>query len=1490
MVKSIKKSVKYILIFLGIIITLPTIFYFILRVPVVQTMLVRRITDHISEETRSSIMIGKVEFHFFNRLYMNDILIKDQNNDTLIYSQKISAGIRKIDFRKKAFRLGRVVIDSPVVSFAADSAGTLNIMWYIDKLRAPNDTLKKGKNTIDINQIDINNARFSLVTDKGAKSKAPIDLRNLHLADINCILEGFSIKDDTTSFNIYNLGFRESGGFKVKRMNSALILSRNYIRFNSAFMECDSTILNISHAGMKVDSSSSFRNFINDVRLDILLDRSMVGFSDLQYFAPFVSKINESVWISGKILGTISELRGRNIEVSCLDDTYLDCDFDFSGLPEIENSFIYFGINDFRSNAEDIEKVNISGNGPVKLPDFIHKLGTISFDGTFTGFTTDFVAYGKIRSDQGLLKTDISMRPEESNRFRVNGLITASDIALGYLLEQPEMMGNLSMNANIDGIAYSLKRFSGDLSGLIDSIEINNYKYRNIGLNGSFTEKTWDGSVNISENNIRMDLLGMFNFNRELPEFDFTLNLANADLYKLNFDKTDTTSSLSMLLTANIKGSNIDNVDGEIKLLNSSLKKYGNILELYNFSINTFIENELPAISLRTDYIDADLRGYYDFSGLGAMFKKTLSSVMPSHFNEPVPDSDDLPNYFTFNINFKNTDKLNSFFKTGLLISENSYLNGEILTDSIMKIKGEAKALSIGSNTFNDLKIEGNLIVPGLYLGLESSSLNLLGQSDLKGFTVNLNSISDTLLFNLNWDNEEKILNRGNFTASGIISDNINNDPFLIIDIDSSAIYTHNNLWKISRSIIALDSTSININNLNISNKAHHFLIDGTVSEDPADTLHIEFEGIDISPLNVLAGKKKENDRIPMGLKGNLNGNIVFTNNYNNPLLESDLKVSDFSMLDSDYGDLSVKSVWDHENGLLNIDAGNNLGGEKMLGITGSYNPATRKINLDGMADKLPIDGMNRLLGVFASDIKGTATGKVNISGETNKLVLKGALMVDNASLKIDYLQTIYTFSDSLRFDKNKIIFKDLRMTDERGNIALLNGSVNHDYFKDYRSDLMITTNKTMVINTKQKDNELFYGTVFATGVTTIKNNASVISFDISAKTDRNTRFYIPLNTTETVSDYSYITFIDHDTVPETVALPRKSIEKPDTETKLDLNIDLEVTPDAEVQLIFDSKIGDVMQGHGSGNLNISLKPDMDFRISGDYVIEDGDYLFTLGNIFNKPFSVENGGTINFNGDIDDAQIDIKAIYKLKASLYEILQDERYNERIPVECQINLSGNLFNPVVDLDIFLPMADEATRTYLKNVITTEEELSRQFLYLLVMNSFYSDPSYGSSLTATTTTTGTSAMAVTTTEMVSNQLSNWVSQISNDFDIGFVYRPGYKDLNSNEVQLALSTQLLNDKVIINGNFDVRGPGESADNTDQLIGDFDIEYKLAENIRFKVFNRFNNPYTGRQTDYTQGLGVFVKKDFDKFSDLFGKKINSDVKKEKEPVVTGEQ
>ena len=1487
MLKKIKKSFKYFAIVAGTIILIPTCFYLIILIPEVQTFIVRRVISHLSNEIKTTISVGKVEYAFFNKLTINDLLIKDKNNDTLISSSKVIAGIRKLDFRNHSFKLGKVILHEPKVALITDSTGMLNLTWYLEMLRTSNkDTTKKVSSRFSVNLIELNDAQFSLLNESGPESKMMMDFNNLKLTGIKGSIVNLVVLNDSVSLTINDLSLKESSGFIVRSLDASLTLAGNDIIFNSFLLNCDSSIINADHIGLYPDSSTSFRNFTEEVRLDVLLNRSLVNTSDLEYFLPFIKGLDESVWLSGKVTGTISELRGRNIEMTYRDNSFIDCDFDLSGLPEIDNTFIYVGVNTLRTNAKDLENFKTPGKGKADIPELLYKLGNITFDGSFTGFTTDFVTYGKLQTAMGNIRTDISLRPEGKNMFRVKGLLSGNNIDLGEISGNPELLGKLTMQTNVNGYAYSLNRFAGNLTGKIDSVEIKNYDYRNIVLNGVFTEKTWDGSIKVADNNIRMDLLGMFDFSQELPEFDFTLNLAEANLNRLNIDEADTSSSLTMLMTANFKGNNIDNLDGEIRLLNSTLRKYNNKLDLYDFSLRTFTEEGKPAISLRTDFMDADIRGYYNFAELKTVLKSTLATLMPSGFPPPPVDLRERKNSFNFNINFKNSDKISTFFRTGIYLADKSNINGALFADSAIRVTARTKSLNVKNIVLNDLLFNADFTGKNMSVNINTSSLNLLGQAKLSDFSASFETKPDNFIFSAEWDNKEKIPNKGFLSAIGIINNNGSDkiSPTLTISINPSDIYSGNNLWKISNSVILIDSSSIDINKLYISNNMNYYLVDGTISENPSDTLNMEFKGIDLYPLNSVVNNDADNTdmAIALDLKGILSGNIILTNIYRNPMLESNIVIKDFSLLGSEYGDILAESVWNSGNKVADIGASNNFKGVRMFDIKGFYDPQEREINLDIEADKLPVDALNPLLKSFASGINGLASGRLKLSGEFNKLVLTGAILAENASMKIDYLQTKYRLNDTIRFNKNGIEFNNIRLTDERDNFATISGSVNHRYFKDYAADLLINTNESLVLNTRAKDNELFYGTAFATGVTTIKSGPTLLSFDISARTEKNTRVYIPLSSGLSVSEYSFISFVN----PDTSAI--KGAEKVSQVTTvaqsfgLEMNFDLEVTPDAEVQLIIDSKAGDVIKGRGSGNLNINIDKKGDFKISGDYIIEEGDYLFTLGNIFNKSFSVESGGKISFNGNVENAEIDIKAIYKLRASLYEILQDDRFNERIPVECQLNLSGNLFNPIVGFNIYLPMADEETRTYLKNAITTEEELSRQFLYLLVMNSFLSNQAQSE---LGTTKTGTSAMAVTTTEMLSNQLSNWLSQISNDFDIGFVYRPGdKKDINSQEVQVALSTQLLNDKVLFNGNFDVRG----ADNTygKPITGDFDIEYKLAEKIRFKVFNRFNNPYTGKGVPYTQGFGLLFKQDFNRFSDLLRKKDKSEMKKEDEVIL----
>jgi len=1491
MLKTIKKSFKYLMILVGIILLVPTFFSLLVRIPEVQTFIVNRITSHFSEQIRSGISVGRVEYTFFNRLVLKDVLVKDQHQDTLLYSAGITAGITGINPGRKAVRLGNIELNGTVFGLITDTTGLLNLNWYLGFLSPENGKKGEGGTTIAINQITLKDGSFRLINMQHKKNNKPIDFNNLKVDQINGKVNDFTISGDSVAFGIQDLSFTESGGFRVRSMNSDVIIASQDKIFRNLFLYLDSSIINADRIILDYDTADTQRNFAEDVRLDIMLQNSVISSADLKFFIPSLNGTSEMVELSGRINGPLSELNGRNIRLFFRDHTSLECDFDFSGLPKIKDTFIHISVNSLLTRAEDIEKIRKPDRSILKIPDILYTLGSITFTGSFTGFTNDFVTYGKLGSDIGSISTDISLRPEQRNNFRIKGLVRGSSIDLGQLTGKNELLGRMSMETNIDGYASSLERISGNVSGKIDSVEINSYIYRNVDLSGIFTEKTWDGSVRISDDNIRMDLLGMFDFRNELPEFDFTLNLGKSNLYKLNFDKSDSTSRLAALLTANFRGNNIDNLFGEIKLLNSTLVKHGATLELYDFSLKAFNEESRPAISLRTDFVNADLRGYYEFGEIRDVIKKAMARLMPSKFIPPEDKNFASRNDFSFTLNFRNSDKINNFFRTKLLLSDKSIISGEFRGDTVIRIDADLKKVDYRNNIFNDLNVTAAYISDKFNADIKSSSVSLLGMAQLRDFGASMYTRPDNFMFRLGWDNKDMILNRGTFTAGGEFTRKREGSDasVLRIEIDSSDVYSNGNRWKIRHSSITVDSGMTHIDRFAVTGLKSLYAIDGTVSGNQSDTVKIEFRGIDISPASRI-GKKKNNNENPdytLDPSGIVNGNIVISSALENPLVQSNLSINDFSILGEDFGNVFVLSAWNPESKVADIRVENNTGGKKNLEITGTFDPAKKLLGLDVLAKNLPVSGLNPFLDIFASDIKGTTSGKLRITKRPGEMMLRGSLMAEDISMKIDYLQAGFILHDSIRFDREGIKFRNVRLTDERGNNALLTGSVFHRNFKDFRVDLSINMDKSacLVLNTQEKDNETFYGTVFATGITTIKSSQNTLSFDISARTSKGTRFFIPLNSAMSVSEYSFVSFINSDSLKSKDL--RKVQAASSSGSSMELSIDLDVTPDAEVQMLIDPKAGDVIRGRGAGTLNISLNRKGEFRIYGDYLIEEGDYLFTLQNLLNKRFDVENGGRITFNGDVENAEIELTAKYRnLRTSLYPILypvlQDEKYTARIPVEPQLILSGRLFNPVVGFNIFLPNADEETRTYLRNAITSEEELSKQFLYLLVMNSFYSnpnDPSYQAPIN--TSTAGTSAMAVTTTEMLSNQLSNWLSQISNDFDVGFHYSPGTKNINSQELQVALSTQLLNDRVTINGNFDVRGENNSEGTP--LSGDFDIEYKITEKIRFKAFNRYNSPYTGRGVPYTQGLGIFFKQDFDKFSDLFRRKEKSDFRKEEE-------
>ena len=159
--------------------------------------------------------------------------------------------------------------------------------------------------------------------------------------------------------------------------------------------------------------------------------------------------------------------------------------------------------------------------------------------------------------------------------------------------------------------------------------------------------------------------------------------------------------------------------------------------------------------------------------------------------------------------------------------------------------------------------------------------------------------------------------------------------------------------------------------------------------------------------------------------------------------------------------------------------------------------------------------------------------------------------------------------------------------------------------------------------------------------------------------------------------------------------------------------------------------------------------------------------------------------------------------------------------------------------------------------KSIISTEDMMSRQIIYLLALNRFYT-PEY----MATSGNRGELTSVASAT--VTSQISNMLSQLTDKLTIAPSLRSDKGDFSDTEVDVALSSRLLNNRLLLNGNFGYR---DKATSNTTFVGDFDIEYLLnrSGNLRLKAYNHYNDQnYYLKSALTTQGIGIIYRKDFD--------------------------
>ncbi|MDY6802089.1 MAG: translocation/assembly module TamB domain-containing protein [Bacteroidota bacterium] len=1463
---------------LVIFIVIPATAYFVLQNNNVQTYIIQKVAKTISENLNAKFQVESVNYRFFNKIVLKNVFIEDQQKDSLLFAKEIIANLRRVETEKREIDINNIsLLHARLYLHKPDSLAPINLKFIIDHIKR-DSTNTKPRWAINIRNIEMHQTVFGFRNYKEVNKSNSINFSELICFIDDLDIRNLTIKNNVVDFNIKNLKFTEQSGFKVYNLKTNMSIGKQHMLFKNIKIRTPNSFIYSDSLSFRHNDFEDYKNFTELVNLDFAFRESNISFNDIQYFSPKLSNIDLNLVVSGRIHGRINSLKGKEVKFHVGEQTELITDFDFIGLPNFNETFIYANFKKFKSVIKDFEIINKFTNGSQKftIPQNLNNLGVINYEGNFTGFIDDFVTYGNFSTDLGNISTDLSLKPDTSRTLAFDGKLETTDFRVGELITNSETVGKITMNAQIEGVFGRDKTLKANTEGVIQNILVNNYNYQNIILDGYLTEKTYDGILSISDPNIAFDFIGDIDFSTEVPDFNFTANVPKAKLYGLNIDPKDTSAFLSFNVNANFTGINLDNAVGEINFSEMELTKLN---ETMRFDTLKIIAEQFPdthKITLKSDYIDAILVGDYQPSTLFQSMKNLFFTYMPALIKSPTDTlTTNSSNNFHLNVDLKDTKLLTYFFLPSIKISDSAKVNLQYLEPQKQLILNAlAKKASFNKHTFNQLLIKTISNDSIFTTSTKTKSILLNNQIYLENFKTTSITNQNDIHLKIDWDNkDEKDEYNGKILASTLIKQKkAYDDPSFDITVLPSKIIVQDSIWNINKSSLKIDSTAFTIDNFTINHKNQFLKVNGKISENINDSLFLSFHDIKLSHINILTQNKK------LEFDGRINGNASFSSLYQNPLFHSEISVNQLKLNNQKLGYTQIFTTWIEDKKAIKLDAYTQQDDRKNLTISGHYFPVDQTLDFDIQPNQLNLSILNPFLSSFAYDISGKSSGNVKINGTLKKPLFNGNLELNNATMAIDYIKTKYYFTTETKIENNTLLFNRFKILDHLGNQAFTNGYVKFEAQKNILFNFDINTDNILALNTTGIDNENFYGKAFMSGVINISgSNLGNVLVNISGRTERNTKINIPLSKSGSAKESGFVRFIN----------TQKTSEELQDDYNIDLsgfrlNFDLEVTPEAEALLIFDSKIGDIIRARGEGNLKMKIDANNIFNMYGDYSIEEGDYLFTLQNVINKKFEIERGGTILWSGAPYNANIDIEAIYNLRTQLTNLFPEDSsdfYRRRIPVECQIYLSDNLMNPNIRFDINLPTADDEINTRVKSTINTQEKLNKQFLSLLVLNSFMPEQQQGTENYLAES--GTSGLgSVTTSELLSNQLSHWLSQISEEWDIGINYRPG-DEISRDQVEVALSTQLLNDRVSINGNVGYGGQ------TTNLVGDFRVDVKLTKNgkLRLKAFNESNDRILYENAPYTQGVGIFYREEFNSFSELMSRFWNnfSSKKKDKE-------
>jgi len=1422
-----------------------------------------------------NIHLEGLAYTFPIRINLKNLLILDTNKiDTCIFANELTLDIKAIRPSENIYLFGDVFADS--LRFRLEQQNETSLSNFTVFLESFNrgDTTSSGLPTqLGFDHVKFKNFLFTyrLKNSPDMHYRSQIDFNDVSaraLVDVSDLV----IIDDSIQAQVNTFIIKEKSGLYLSLAGNTNV-SAHQISLENGKVQQNKDALNLKYVSLSYPSWRSFANFTDEVLLDAVFKPSSYNLSNINNWAEGTVYAQVPVEISGGTFkGYVANFNASDLGLKFAESGQFKGELSIDGLPDFNNSFLSVNPKYFRFKATDVNQIIQAFDPSIVLPDNLSTLGNIDLQGSFTGFKDDFVAFCNIKTDIGTLKTDVKLVLADST-ITYSGELSTDGFHLGKLTRLADL-GKTAFGFKLKGSGTTLETLDATLQGDIYFIEAKGYTYDAIEVDGKIVNQGFKGMINSADPNANFRFQGLINFKEDIPAADFKASIFNLDLNALNL--IDSERRLTISSTLNLKGAG------------TSVKTFTLTADAYNTSVcykdaETYLDRltanagfnekdkENNFINIDSEIASADIIGSFDFNEMHKIFLKAISQVYPVFEEKELISA--TPQVYNFNVSVKSFELINEFINTpvnpasdlsckGYVNTTADKLQMEVHSSYLQYDAQEVKGFDLFVNNY------GNIFDVELFADYLGVTPNVY----LRNANFGVKGIDQGFQANLMWGayNEKagQLYFLGNVLGPSKVS----------LDILPGFINVDGDVWEITETAkVLVDSSKVFVKDLSIGQKDQLISLEGIVGKEKTDKLYFNLKEINLAKLS---------DALPdnINITGELSSKGTISGIYEHVIVAGEVAGLNMTLNDQELGDLALKAGWNQEKSALMFDGGFTLNGKQHIGTNGLFFPfdTIETLDLRLTFNRFQLGLLDGLLTDEVTNISGQLSGDISLKGSFAEPKLNGDLAFSQTTFKINYLNTQYILTEKIVVREDYIGLNHVPLIDVNGNVAWVTGTAFHENFSNWNFDIFAEMERFQCLNTKKGMNPDFYGSAYATGSVNIEGYGENVNINIRAKTDKNTEIFVPLDAAKEVYAQEFVEFVNpNEQKVDVIREVRKG---------LTLDLELDVNSNAEVQLIFDETVGDIIKAKGFGSIRLEVDKLGDLQMFGKYTIEDGDYLFTLQNIVNKKFNVASGSSISWYGDPYAATLDINAQYQLRAPLYDIMlaPEERYKRREQVVLEMHLTEQLLKPAIDFDIRVPTADDFIKGQIRAALSTDNELNRQVFALLMFNRFLA-PQNSARATSSGSAAGSTG-ASTSAELLSNQLSNLVSQISSDVNFGVNYRPGTQ-LTNRELAVNLSTQILNERITLSGNV---GVSENTSNKQSnLLGDVAIEYALTQDgrLRLKAFNETVNSslLNGNLSPYIQGVGVFYREEFDSLDELY-RRFLSLFKRKKKVRFTGNQ